>query len=160
MDVTATRVTRYVKTIDEVREDLLGRARVPTHPWPPETDAAVVERIFAKVHSLDRDAWAEAFYAEARPFDLKAAELEAAGDRAGAQANYRLAYCYYRMARYPAPNSAGKLAAYKLSVEAYIKATRYFDPPLERVVMPFDNRPGENDSIIGHSADRPLGWDR
>jgi esterase FrsA len=148
--LAATRITRYVKTIEEVREDLLGRARVPTHPWPPETDAETAERIFANIRSLDRDDWAEAFYAEARPFELRAAEAEAAGDRAAAQESYRRAYCYYRMARYPAPNSPGKLAAYKLSVEAFVKAARYLDPPLERVVMPFDNRPGENDTIIGY----------
>lgn len=143
-------ITRYVRPIEEVREDLVGRARVPTHPWPPETDAEVAERIFANIHSLDRDEWAEAFYAEARPFDERAAEAEAAGDRAGAFENYRRAYCYYRMARYPAPNSPGKLAAYKLSVEAFVKAARYLDPPLERVVMPFDGRPGENDAVIGY----------
>ena len=61
-------ITRYIRPIEDVREDLVGRARGPTHPWPPYADGEIAERIFANIHSLDRDEWAEAFSAEARPF--------------------------------------------------------------------------------------------
>lgn len=148
--MTTTHITRYVRPIEDVREDLVARARVPAHPWPPYAEGGVAERIFANIHSLDRDEWAEAFAAEARPFEKAAEAAEAAGDKAAARDNYQRAYCYYRMARYPAPNSRAKLAAYKRSVETYINAARYLDPPLERVVMPFQGRPGENDMIVGY----------
>lgn len=58
-----------------------------------------------------------------------------------------LAYNYYRMARFPVPNTAAKKAAYRASVNNYVKASRYFDPPLERVVIPFEGRKGEGKEI-------------
>jgi esterase FrsA len=154
--MASAKITRYIRPIEDIRDDLLARARVPVHPWPPQTDPKVAERIFSNIHSLDRDEWAEAFYAEARPFEVKAEAAEAAGDHAAAHENYQRAYCYYRMARYPAPNSPAKLAAYKRSVEAFVNAARYLDPPLERVVMPFEGRPGENDVVVGYLR-RPRG---
>jgi pimeloyl-ACP methyl ester carboxylesterase len=126
------------------------------HPWPPYAEAAIAERIFAHIHSLDRDEWAEAFSAEARPFEERARAADAAGDKAAAEQNYQRAYCYYRMGRYPAPNSPGKQAAYEKSVQMFLKAARYLDPPLERVVMPFQGRPGEGDAVIGYLR-RPHG---
>jgi len=149
-------ITRYIRPIEDVREDLVGRARGPTHPWPPYADGEIAERIFANIHSLDRDEWAEAFSAEARPFEERAIAAEVAGAKAAAEQNYQRAYCYYRMGRYPAPNSPGKQKAYHKSVEMYLKAARYLDPPLERVVMPFKGRPGEGDAVIGYLR-RPHG---
>jgi pimeloyl-ACP methyl ester carboxylesterase len=72
--------------------------------------------------------------------------------------NYLLAYDYYHVARYPAPNSPGKHAAYRKSQENYLKAARYFDPPLERVEMPFRGRAGEGDLSIGYLR-KPQGVD-
>ena len=69
---------------------------------------------------------------------------------------YLRAYGYYRMARYPAPNSPGKRAAYDKSVELFLAGARYLDPPLERVVLPFAGRPGEGDAVIGYLR-RPPG---
>jgi pimeloyl-ACP methyl ester carboxylesterase len=63
--------------------------------------------------------------------------------------NYLIAYDYYHVARYPAPNSPGKLKAYRKSQANHLKAARYFDPPLERVEMPFRGRPGEGSASVG-----------
>src|SRR5262245_2591377 len=143
-------ITRYIRPIEEVAEDLVGRARVPTHPWPAQVRADEVERIFSNIHSLDRDEWAEAFSAVARPYEEQARQAEAAGNAAAAQENYQRAYAYYRMGRYPAPNSPGKRVVYDRSVEMFLKAAQYLDPPLERVVMPFHGRPGEGDAVVGY----------
>ena len=148
--MAAYHITRYIRPIEEVRADLVARARIPTHPWPPHVQADEVERIFASLTSLDRDEWAEAFYAVARPYEAAAAEAEAAEDRDAAQANYQRAYSYYRMARYPAPNSRGKLIAYRKSIETFLKAAAYLSPPLERVEMPFQGRAGEGAAVIGY----------
>src|SRR5205807_4877252 len=59
-------------------------------------------------------------------------------------------YGYYRAGRYPAPNSPGKRRAYLKCMENYLAAARYFDPPLERVVMPFQGRPGEGEDVVGY----------
>jgi hypothetical protein len=157
--MAAYQISRYIRSIEDVREDLVGRARVPTHPWPPQVQADEVERIFANIHSLDRDEWAEAFCAVARPYEERARAAEADGDARAAQESYQRAYAYYRMARYPAPNSPGKRSAYDRSVETFLAAARYLDPPLERVVMPFQGRPGEGDTVIGYFR-RPTGQER
>jgi len=166
--MAAFHVTRYIRPLEEVRADLVARARVPTHPWPPHVQAREVERIFDEIHSLDRDEWAAAFCAVAQAYEATAHAAERAGDAAAAQANYLRAYSYYRMGRYPAPNSPGKRAAYDKSVETFLAAARYLDPPLERVTMPFHGRPpspssspvkgrgesgergGEGDAVVGY----------
>jgi esterase FrsA len=148
--MTAQSITRYIRPIEDVRADMMAKARVPIHPWPVGIQADEVERIFANIRSLDRDEWAEAFSAVARPYEEQARAAEAAGNREAAQQSYQRAYAYYRMGRYPAPNSPGKRAAYDKSVELFLKAAQYLDPPLERVVMPFQGRPGEGDAVIGY----------
>jgi pimeloyl-ACP methyl ester carboxylesterase len=153
------RIARYVRPIEDVREDLVGRARIPTHPWPPGTQGDEAERIFVNIRSLDRDEWAAAFCAVAQPYEEQARAAEAAGNTAEAQTSYQRAYAHYRMARYPAPNSPGKRAAYDKSVETFLKAAQALDPPLERVVMPFAGRPGEGDAVTGYLR-RPPGQER
>src|SRR4051794_10074797 len=148
--MTAQSITRYIRPIEDVRADMLAKARVPIHPWPAGIQADEVERIFASIHTLDRDEWAEAFSAVARPYEAQGLQAEAAGNAEAAQQNYQRAYAYYRMARYPAPNSPGKRNAYDKSVELYFKTAKYLDPPMERVVMPFQGRPGEGDAVIGY----------
>jgi len=137
------------RSLTEVRAILLERARHHRNPClyvHPEEIAAAFDRL----ESLDRDAWAAAFSACAPPYEARAAAAEAAGDLQAARDNYLLAYDYYHVARYPAPNSPGKQQAYRKAQENYLKAARYFDPPLEVVEMPFRGRPGEGDRVIGH----------
>ncbi len=51
-----------------------------------------------------------------------------------------LAYGYYCVARYPAPNSSAKREAYRRSQEWYLRLARDLDPPLARVRMAFRGR--------------------
>src|SRR5581483_4659650 len=99
--------------------------------------------------SVEREAWAQAFGALAAPHEARAAQAEAQGDAETARREYLIAYDCYHVARYPAPNSPGKLAAYRKSQELFHKAARTFDPPLERIEMPFRARPGEGKASIG-----------
>ena len=52
------------------------------------------------------------------------------GTTDNARKEYLVAYDCYHVARYPAPNSPGKRAAYRKSQENLHKAARYFDPRL------------------------------
>jgi len=52
---------------------------------------------------------------------------------------------YYGVAKFPVINHPAKQAAYRKCIQTYLKAARYFDPPLERVVIPFHGR-----EIIGY----------
>jgi pimeloyl-ACP methyl ester carboxylesterase len=152
-------IARYIRPIEEVAEEMVAKARVPVHPWPAYVQGDEVERIFANIHSLDRDEWAAAFCAVAAPYEERARAAEAAGDAKTAQESYQRAYAYYRMARYPTTNSPGKRAAYEKSVETFFKTAQYLDPPLETVVMPFKGRPSEGDAVIGYLR-RPSGVER
>lgn len=137
------------RPIEEVKKELLGRAKKNRNPFLYAIYQEV-EPVITGLQSVDREEWARAFSALAVPYEEQAARAEAAGDQAGALQSYLLAYDYYHVARYPAPNSPGKLRAYRKSQENFLKAARYFDPPLERVEMPFRGRPGEGSVAIGY----------
>src|ERR671930_2235184 len=130
------------RPFEEVRAIMLERAGGLKNPFA-YTRADEVERVLNQLHSVEREAWAEAFMALAEPYETGAADAEARGDHQAARDLSLIAYDYCHVARYPAPNSPGKLRAYRRSQENYLKAAQYFDPPLERVEMPFPGRPGE-----------------
>ena len=134
--------------MDEVQKELLGRARENRNPFL-YTVYDEVAPVIQQLRSVDREEWAKAFSALARPHEERAARAEAAGDAAKARAEYLIAYDCYHVARYPAPNSPGKMSSYRKSQENFHKAARYFDPSVERVEMPFHGRPGEGSVSVG-----------
>lgn len=136
------------RPMDEVKKELLERARHNRNPFL-YTIYDEVAPVIEQLRSVDREHWAEAFSALAAPHEELAAKAEAADDRDAAKKEYLLAYDYYHVARYPAPNSPGKLAAYRRSQEYFHAAARYFDPSLERIEMPFKRNPGEGVVSIG-----------
>ena len=73
---------------------------------------------------------------------------EATGDTSGAKEGYLNAAFYAFLARFPhfiAPDAAPARAAYHAHQAAYLKAARYFDPPLQVVRLPF-----EGGAIVGY----------
>ena len=136
------------RPMDEVKKELLLRAKEMRNPFL-YTIYEEVAPVIQNLKSVEREEWARAFGALAVPWEEKAARAEAGGDDSTARKNYLIAYDYYHVARYPAPNSPGKLKAYRKSQENYLKAARYFDPPVERVEMPFHGRPGEGSVSVG-----------
>lgn len=146
----ATTVNRFEpRPMEEVRKELLERAKRMRNPFL-YTIYEDVEPVITRFQSVDREEWAKAFSALAAPYEEKAARAEAAGDREAAMKNYLIAYDCYHVARYPAPNSPGKLKAYRKSQEHFLKAARYFDPPLERVEMPFRGHAREGAVSVGY----------
>jgi hypothetical protein len=134
--------------MEEVKKELLGRAKENRNPFLYALYDETAP-VIGSLQSVDREAWAEAFSALAVPHEERAAKAEAEGDPAAARQHFLIAYDYYHVARYPAPNSPGKLKAYRKSQENFWKAARYFDPPVERVEMPFRARPGEGNIAVG-----------
>ena len=137
------------RPLAEVREIILERARHHRNPclYVRYEDVAAA---LARLDSLDRDAWAEAFSIFAPEHEARAAQAEAAGDARTAVEHYLLAYDYYHLARYPAPNSPAKQRAYRQGQVNWLKAARYLDPPLERVEMPFTGRLDEGSANVGY----------
>jgi len=136
------------RPMDEVKEELLGRAKGNRNPFL-YTIYDEVAPVINGLRSVDREQWARAFSSLAAPHEERAAKSEAAGDNATARKEYLIAYDCYHVARYPAPNSTGKLAAYRKSQENFHKAAKYIDPPLERVEMPFRGKTGEGAVSVG-----------
>ena len=73
---------------------------------------------------------------------------ERAGDEDATVRERRYAYGFYRIARYPAPTTPARLDAYRRSQQWYLQLARSFDPPLQRVRIPFPGRPGEGEAIV------------
>jgi esterase FrsA len=136
------------RPMDEVKAELHDRAKQNRNPFL-FTIYNEIAPVIDGLKSVDRENWAKAFSGLAPAHEERAAKAEAAGDAETAKKEYLIAYDCYHVARYPAPNSPAKLTAYRKSQENFHKAARYFDPPLERVVVPFRGRSGEGDASIG-----------
>ena len=151
----APEIKRYVRPLQEVREILVERAPQLKNPFEM-TDPSEVNEALAELTSLDHDHWAATFGGHAERHEEAAVAAEGAGDADAARQGYLLACNWWRLARYPSPNSPGKRQAYERYKAVYLKAARYFDPPLEEVSVPFDARPGEPSSVRAYLR-RPPG---
>lgn len=103
----------YTRTIDEVWRIWQLNARSGLHPFA-FTTYEDNERVLSRLTSLEREPWAEAYSAAARPFEALARQAEAKGDSKLAREHYLHAHRLYRMARFPTKSPA-KCAAYRNS---------------------------------------------
>jgi len=108
-------------------------------------DPKEAEAIFRRLTDLEPQRWVDEWTRLAEPWERQAAELEAAGKMQEANEAYRMAYVYYSIAKFPVLNHPAKQQAYRKCIENYLKAARAFDPPLERVTIPFEGK-----QIIGY----------
>jgi dienelactone hydrolase len=115
------------------------------------TDA---EAIFRRLTDLEPQRWVDEWSRLAEPWEQKGAEFATQGKNPEAREAFQKASMYYGIAKFPVVNHPAKQAAYRKCVETYLKASRFFDPPLERVTIPFEGR-----EIIGYLR-RPKGATR
>jgi dienelactone hydrolase len=108
-------------------------------------DPQDAEAIFRTLPNLDAQPWVDAWSRLAEPFERRGAEMEAQSKHGEASQAYQKASFYYGIAKFPVINHPAKKAAYKKCIETYLTAARYFDPPLERITIPF-----EGSQIIGY----------
>jgi alpha-beta hydrolase superfamily lysophospholipase len=140
------------RSIDEIKTETLARSQTGAYPLlgiqPVDASDAL-----GRIKSRDPDEWAAAWSAVADGYMAKA---KAASEPAEADANFIKAWRLYYFGQWPAPTSAGKQAAYRHAIDAYLQHARHFDPPLEVVRIPY--RTGE---IVGYlrlpaNAPRPV----
>jgi pimeloyl-ACP methyl ester carboxylesterase len=131
----------------EVRQAMLDRARAHRNPFE-QADPDAVARALDTLDSVAPEPWVEAFGALADPHMSAAAQAERGGDTPTAAREYFRAYEYWRVARYPAPTSAPKREAFRAAQQLYLKAAYFFDPPLERVWIPFIGRADEGQFVL------------
>ena len=108
-------------------------------------DANAAEAIFRRLTDLDPQRWADEWTRLAAPSEKQGEVFAAQGNTQRAREAYEKASMYYGIAKFPVINHPAKQAAYRKCIETYLKAARYFDPPLERVTIPFEGR-----EIIGY----------
>jgi esterase FrsA len=139
----------YARPYAEARDILLKRLAAARNPMD-RAPAAEVRDILARLGTLERDRWAAAFSAAAEPHYEAGLAAEAKGDRETARAEYLSAFGLFRVARYPAPNSPRKMAAYRRSQDAYFKAAALSDAPVRRVKMSYVGSAAPGAAIVGY----------
>jgi esterase FrsA len=127
------------RTIEELKAETQARADRGAYPLigikPADTRAALAE-----ITTLDRDQWAAAWSKVAARYEAEAKAAEAAGRSKDAQEGYLMAWRLYSFARWPTPNSAGKLAAYQHALDAFAHYARLLDPVAQIVRIPFGDK--------------------
>jgi esterase FrsA len=108
-------------------------------------DPKDAEAIFRRLTDLEPQRWVEEWTRLAQPWEQQGAGFAAQGKSQEAKEAYQKASMYYGIAKFPVINHPAKKNAYRKCVETYLEAARYFDPPLERVTIPFEGR-----EIIGY----------
>jgi esterase FrsA len=127
-----------VKTLEEIKAMVRERTgKRNTFRLAKKQD---VESVLTNLTSKDPELWAREWSRVARPYEERGAELEQAGKFPDARQAYIQAYAYYATGRYPTPHTPGKLACFRKSLELYEKAGKYFDPPLEKIEIPFSKK--------------------
>ncbi len=127
------------RTLDEVKAEFMRRAG-KLNPFEDikREDAG---KVMAALKSLDKDHWADEWCKIGLDYESKADALaKTGGDRATLRELYMHAFDACRVGRYPSPVSPGKLVAYHYSLRMFSKASKYFDPPLEIIEIPFEGK--------------------
>lgn len=131
------------RTIEEIKTEALKRAENGMYPLIG-LDPADVREAFASIKTRDKDEWAAAFMAVAGKYEAEAKAVQAT-DPAKANADYIRAWRLYSFGRWPIPTSPKKQESYQKAIQAFLAHTRFWDPPLEVVHIPF-----EGTEIIGY----------
>jgi esterase FrsA len=134
---------RPERTIDEIKTEAIHRAEVGQYPLIG-LDPGDVREAFNSVHTRDKDEWAEAFMRVADRYMNEAKSLEKT-DPTKANADYIRAWRLYSFGRWPIPASPGKQRSYEKAIEAFRAHAKFWDPPLEIVKIPFEEK-----EIIGY----------
>jgi esterase FrsA len=128
------------RTLDELKAETMARVERGGYPAIGLKMEDAKEAL-GKIHSLDRDEWANAWSSIGDRYRSDAQKAD--GD--AARKLYYQAFQYYSLARFPTPNSPGKKAAYEKAVAAYLDYAKFDKPQLEVVHVPFEGK-----EIIGY----------
>lgn len=99
-----------------------------------------VEPVLVKLASKDPELWAAEWSRLAKRYEEEGDAREERGEREQAREAYLMAYTYYTIGRYPVPHSPGKQESFRKSLELFVKAGRYFDPPMEPLRIPYGDK--------------------
>jgi esterase FrsA len=135
------------RTLEEVKESLRERLAKDRNPMR-SCDKRAAETAIEQLQGYDGEQWAAVWKPVGDRFAQEAAAAEKAGnEKAAAQAHLQ-AYAFYYVGRYPCPNHPKKRECAERARQHFVAASCSFDPPLERLVIPFSGRPGEGNEIV------------
>jgi esterase FrsA len=134
---------RNERTIEEIKAEAVTRAENGMYPVIG-LDPNDLREAFKSIKTRDKDEWAAAFIAVGDRYMAEAKSLETS-DPAKANADYIRAWRIYSFGRWPFPSSPGKQRAYAKALEAFRAHTKFWDPPMEIVHIPF-----EGSQIVGY----------
>ena len=127
-------------SLAEIKKEVMRRANSRISPF----ELIRVEdahQVVNALQNLDRDHWAELWSNIAQRYEAEGDTLAAgSGSDEKAGEAYYMAFDYLRLARYPAVTTPGKRKAYRESLRVFLKAAKFFTPPLEVVEIPFEDK--------------------
>jgi esterase FrsA len=146
-DSTAAAASGRPKTLDESKAWMLQRLAGRTHPMnalPADEGRAWI----AGLPGLDGETWGR-YWGELGDAVLRQARMaEESGDGKAAGTLYLKASGLYFMGRFPSPNHPAKQRCAAAEREAYLRASRYWTHPIQRVEVPFAGREAEGKSVV------------
>ncbi len=131
------------RTLDEIKVEAVHRAENGMYPLIG-LDPADVKEAFQNIHTTDKDEWATAFMGVADRYMAEGKALEKT-DPVKANADFIRAWRIYSFGRWPIPVSPKKQESYHKAIEAFLAHAHFWDPPLEVVHIPFEDK-----EIIGY----------
>jgi pimeloyl-ACP methyl ester carboxylesterase len=124
------------RTLDELKAEVILRVKSKGYPGRA-LSLAPAESAMKALNSLDPDAWAGVWIAEA---DTLMDQADGTADASARGELLKQAYELYTMGRFPARTSPGKQRAYEKSLTAYLAYTATLPQPMEVVRIPFEGK--------------------
>ena len=143
------------RSLGNAKAWMLDRAKKQIHPMN-NLSYADTAAVLEELEGLDGERWAKAWAKAGDEAWAVAAAAEGRGDLATAKAEYLRAHGFFFLGRFPCPNHPDKLENAVRERQAYLKAGAMFDPPVQKVVVPFDGREGEGSEVVFYYR-RPAG---
>lgn len=126
----------YHGTPAQLGQELIHRAETGAYPMFGY-DLTELREGAARLHSLDPDEWADIWSNIGERRFAAGEAAEAGGDRERAQREFDAAFNWFSLARWPAPHTERRRAAYQRSLEAFHRYDRLNDPPLQEIAIQF-----------------------
>jgi acetyl esterase/lipase len=131
------------RPLEQIKNDI--RARIGHRAPFLHAETRETEEVLAKLPTLEGETWAAAWNELGARWEQNAAAAETAGNAKAAKEAYLKSYGYYGIARHPFPSTPGKHHAYRKTRDMFLAASKYFDVPVERVSIPFQDK-----AIVAH----------
>jgi esterase FrsA len=134
-------------TFEQFKERITNMAKRGSRPFtgiPFEDFQAFLKRFVRP----DPELWGAEWMRLGEPYEKKGMELIAQGKTDEGRDTLLKAINYYFVGRFTIPTSPKKMESYKRLLRCYMAAAPYFDPPVQRISIPFKGKRGNE--LVGY----------